>query len=77
MINTFRSEMPQPIAGLGHSFGATMLVNLAFLHPRLLSTVVLLDPVIHYRIVSPAGFPDVARMSTCKSSASFNNKKAR
>jgi pimeloyl-ACP methyl ester carboxylesterase len=35
-----------PLAGIGHSFGGCALVNLAFMHPRLLSTLILLDPVI-------------------------------
>ena len=46
LINTFRSEMPMPLVGIGHSLGGNMLCNLAFMHPRLLTTVVLLDPVI-------------------------------
>lgn len=46
MINHFRSEMPMPLAGIGHSFGGCALINLALMHPRLLTTVVLLDPVI-------------------------------
>lgn len=46
MINTFRHEFPQPIVGVGHSMGGTALVQLAFLHPRLLAGLVLFDPVI-------------------------------
>jgi pimeloyl-ACP methyl ester carboxylesterase len=46
MINHFRAEIPMPIVGVGHSLGANILVNLAYIHPRLLSTLVLLDPVI-------------------------------
>lgn len=38
--------MPMPLAGIGHSFGGCALTNLALMHPRLLSTLVLLDPVI-------------------------------
>lgn len=44
MINTFR--MPRPLVAVGHSFGGNMLINVALTHPRLFSTVVLLDPVI-------------------------------
>lgn len=44
IINTFR--MPPPLVGIGHSFGGTALTNVALLHPRLLSSLVLLDPVI-------------------------------
>ncbi|KAI1304031.1 Alpha/beta hydrolase family-domain-containing protein [Xylaria venustula] len=46
LTNVFRAEMPRPIVGLGHSFGANILTHLALLHPRLLSTLVLLDPTI-------------------------------
>lgn len=38
--------MPRPLVGIGHSFGGNIIVNLAYLHPRLLSHVVLMDPVI-------------------------------
>jgi pimeloyl-ACP methyl ester carboxylesterase len=46
LVNQFRSEMPMPLVGIGHSFGGTALTNLALMHPRLLSSLVLLDPVI-------------------------------
>ncbi|KAJ5651932.1 hypothetical protein N7507_009358 [Penicillium longicatenatum] len=46
MINQFRDQMPRPIVGLGHSFGGTIITNLAYLHPRLFTTVLLIDPVI-------------------------------
>ncbi|CRK19971.1 hypothetical protein BN1708_003258, partial [Verticillium longisporum] len=44
ILNTLRP--PQPLVGVGHSFGGNAIANLALLHPRLLSTVILLDPVI-------------------------------
>ena len=43
MINTFR--MPRPMIGIGHSIGGNALVNLSLMHPRLLDTLVLIDPV--------------------------------
>ncbi|OTB09602.1 hypothetical protein M426DRAFT_82455 [Hypoxylon sp. CI-4A] len=46
MTNVFRAEMPRPIVGVGHSFGAAILTKLSLLHPRLLTTLVLLDPTI-------------------------------
>ncbi|KAJ5549322.1 hypothetical protein N7513_006556 [Penicillium frequentans] len=46
MINHFRDQMPRPIVGLGHSFGGNIITNLAYLHPRLFTTVLLIDPVI-------------------------------
>jgi len=63
MVNTFRSEMPLPIAGIGHSMGANQLVNLSLMHPRLLLTLILLDPVIQ-KLSSVMSDPNVARMST-------------
>lgn len=38
--------MPLPIVGLGHSFGTVHIIHLALMHPRLLTTVVLLDTMI-------------------------------
>lgn len=63
MVNQFRSEMPMPIVGIGHSFGANVLVNLSFMHPRLLSTLVLLDPVIQEYASAPSG-PNPVQLST-------------
>ena len=65
MVNHFRSEFPMPIVGIGHSLGGNILVNLALMHPRLLSTLVLLDPVIQIYSSTPIGAgPNVAQMST-------------
>lgn len=44
MINTFR--MPRPIMGIGHSLGAGVLVNVSLSNPRLLSSLVLIEPVL-------------------------------
>ncbi|KAG9623974.1 alpha/beta-hydrolase, partial [Aureobasidium melanogenum] len=46
MINHFRDQMPQPLIGMGHSMGGAHLTALSLLHPRLLSTLILIDPVI-------------------------------
>ncbi|OCL07032.1 toxin biosynthesis protein-like protein [Glonium stellatum] len=46
MVNHFRSQMPRPIIGLGHSMGGQNLVNLALIHQRLFETLILIDPVI-------------------------------
>ncbi|KAJ5701627.1 alpha/beta hydrolase family domain-containing protein [Penicillium malachiteum] len=46
MINQFRGKMPRPIVGIGHSAGGAQIANIAFMHPRLLSSVILLDPAI-------------------------------
>ncbi|KAK0659977.1 Abhydrolase domain-containing protein mpaH [Lasiodiplodia hormozganensis] len=49
MVNTFRDEMIRPIVGVGHSLGGNNLINLSLLHPRLLETLILLDPVVQRR----------------------------
>ncbi|OAL50732.1 alpha/beta-hydrolase [Pyrenochaeta sp. DS3sAY3a] len=59
MVNTFRSEMPRPLIGVGHSMGGCQLANLALLHPRLFESLILVDPVIQGKVslvgnVSPA-----------------------
>lgn len=46
MINHFRAQMPRPIAGIGHSMGGANLINLSLIHPRLLQTLILIDPVV-------------------------------
>ncbi|KAH6647609.1 Alpha/beta hydrolase family-domain-containing protein [Truncatella angustata] len=46
MTNVFRKEMPQPLVGVGHSFGANCLTHLSLLHPRLFTTLVLYDATI-------------------------------
>ncbi|TGJ88242.1 hypothetical protein E0Z10_g584 [Xylaria hypoxylon] len=46
LTNVFRAEMPRPIIGVGHSFGANILTHLSLLHPRLLTTLVMFDPTI-------------------------------
>ncbi|GAB7366619.1 hypothetical protein MBLNU230_g8604t1 [Neophaeotheca triangularis] len=45
MVNTFRTSMPQPIIGFGHSVGATGLLSLALMHPNLLASLLLVDPI--------------------------------
>ncbi|KAF8867252.1 alpha/beta-hydrolase [Acephala macrosclerotiorum] len=63
MINVFRKEMPMPIVGIGHSIGGNVLCNLALMHPRLLSTIVLLDPVVQQHATAPSG-PNPVQAST-------------
>ncbi|KAM3065574.1 hypothetical protein ACMFMF_011056 [Clarireedia jacksonii] len=55
MINQFRNEMPRPILGVEHSFGGCQIVNLAYLHPRLFTSIILLDPIIQLSL-PPMGF---------------------
>jgi pimeloyl-ACP methyl ester carboxylesterase len=62
MINVFRDQMPRPLVGIGHSMGGNHLSTLALMHPRLLSKLVLIDPVINRSDVRQK--PDIVRAST-------------
>jgi len=46
--------MPRPIVGVGHSMGGAHLTQLALMHPRLIETIILIDPVIQ-SFFSPTG----------------------
>lgn len=46
LVNQFRDDMPRPILGFGHSLGATPLLKLSLLHPRLLSSLTLIEPAV-------------------------------
>lgn len=46
MVNHFRKQMPRPLVGIGHSMGGQNLVQLSLMHPRLFTTLILIDPVI-------------------------------
>ncbi|KAK4152407.1 hypothetical protein C8A00DRAFT_16289 [Chaetomidium leptoderma] len=46
LINQKRDEMPHPLVGIGHSMGGAQLTLLALSNPRLLRSLILLDPVI-------------------------------
>jgi pimeloyl-ACP methyl ester carboxylesterase len=45
LTNHFRASMPRPLIGMGHSFGGAIMAEVALIHPRLFSSLVLLDPV--------------------------------
>ncbi|KZF26294.1 putative toxin biosynthesis protein [Xylona heveae TC161] len=64
MINLFRDQMPRPLIGIGHSMGACQLGRLSLLHPRLLSSLILLDPTI----LPPHGFPQSATIALAQAS---------
>ncbi|KAL9106735.1 MAG: hypothetical protein Q9227_008305 [Pyrenula ochraceoflavens] len=64
MINHFRSSMPLPLIGVAHSMGCNQLIHLSTMHPRLLSTLLLYEPVI---ISHPTGSsPNPALPSTLR-----------
>ena len=54
MINVFRTEMPQPIIGLGHSMGSVSIMFLSFIHPSLFASLVLIEPIASDRCI-PGG----------------------
>jgi pimeloyl-ACP methyl ester carboxylesterase len=54
LINKFRKQMPRPLMGIGHSFGGVLMIDLALFHPRLFSSLILLDPYLTR--IPPANF---------------------
>ncbi|KAF7895882.1 hypothetical protein EAF00_005897 [Botryotinia globosa] len=85
MVNTYRSQMPLPIIGIGHSLGANMLTNLSLIHPRLLTTLIMLDPIIQQYASTPSGITSPNQLSTFRrdlwpsraaAEASFRKSKA-
>jgi pimeloyl-ACP methyl ester carboxylesterase len=63
MINHFRKHMKRPLIGIGHSMGGNHLVNLSLMHPRLLTTLVLIDPVFQ-RLQATEGSSGIAGASS-------------
>ncbi|RLL96295.1 hypothetical protein CFD26_101286 [Aspergillus turcosus] len=57
MINHFRDDFARPIIGVAHSMGCAQLIHLSIIHPRLLSTLILYEPIIvkeHFEGPNPA-----------------------
>ncbi|KAH9884764.1 prolyl aminopeptidase-like protein [Xylariomycetidae sp. FL2044] len=69
MVNVFRSEMPRPIIGIAHSFGGNILTQLALMHPRLLSALILYDPVINMFSHVQTGAINGARLAAARRDA--------
>lgn len=46
MINQFQAKMHRPLIGLAHSAGGVILSHLALFHPRLFTSVILMDPYL-------------------------------
>ncbi|KAF2107831.1 Alpha/beta hydrolase family-domain-containing protein [Lophiotrema nucula] len=63
MINTFRDRMKAPIVGIGHSMGCSHLAGLSVMHPRLLHSLVLIEPVL--QDFAPPG-PNAAMFSSMR-----------
>ena len=65
LINLKRDLMPRPIIGIGHSMGGHNLANVAYMHPRLFTTLLLIDPVIQTHASVPRQYgPNPAQLST-------------
>jgi pimeloyl-ACP methyl ester carboxylesterase len=75
MINHFRRQITQPIIGVGHSMGGCHLVRLSLMHPRLFTTLILMDPVIQ-RLPSKQGNYGPAKASTVRRDIWPNRKAA-
>jgi pimeloyl-ACP methyl ester carboxylesterase len=65
MVNHFRKHMKRPLIGIGHSMGGNNLVNLSLMHPRLFTSLILIDPVIQ-RLPSAEGNFGPAKASTTR-----------
>ncbi|GLA32585.1 hypothetical protein AnigIFM63604_010228 [Aspergillus niger] len=65
MINKFKAEMPKPIIGVGHSIGVGQLLGLSLIHPRLFTSLVLIEPVISKDFKSGKG-PSFAKSALIK-----------
>ncbi|KAL2865491.1 putative toxin biosynthesis protein [Aspergillus lucknowensis] len=67
LVNVKRKDMPRPIIGVGHSMGGAHLVQLCSMHPRLIHSLVLLDPVIQRQTtqLDPTG-PDKQELVIAK-----------
>ena len=60
MINHFSSQISRPIIGIGHSMGGCQIAQLSLLHPRLFTSLVLIDPIISGSIRKGNWMPAIA-----------------
>ncbi|KAH7411908.1 putative toxin biosynthesis protein [Phaeosphaeria sp. MPI-PUGE-AT-0046c] len=63
LVNHFHAQMSRPIIGVGHSMGGGSLVLASLMHPRLFTSLLLLEPVFDKSIHECQG-PALARAST-------------
>ncbi|KAL4802370.1 alpha/beta-hydrolase [Aspergillus unguis] len=68
MINQFQAAMPGPIMGIGHSMGAGQLALLSLMHPRLFTSLVLIEPVMVPDIYTGMG-PEFVTIALAKKSS--------
>jgi len=65
LVNHFRKDFVRPIIAIGHSMGGNNLINLSLMHPRLFTTMLMIDPVVA-RKASPRGNWTPAQMSSIR-----------
>ncbi|RAK89826.1 toxin biosynthesis protein [Aspergillus costaricaensis CBS 115574] len=65
MINQYKDDMPKPIIGVGHSIGVGQLLGLTQMHPRLFTSLILIEPVIVKEFISGRG-PGFAKAALMK-----------
>ncbi|KAF7187187.1 Abhydrolase domain-containing protein mpaH [Pseudocercospora fuligena] len=53
LVNHFRREMPLPLVGIGHSLGGAVLTSLSLMHPRLFSSLSLVEPALNPVPIDP------------------------
>ena len=73
-MNVFRSEMIQPIVGVGHSMGANLLTMLSLGHPMLFSSLVLMEPVMSMGTIM--GMGSVLALQTLRRRTEWPSRKA-
>ncbi|KAL4937734.1 hypothetical protein BDV06DRAFT_232381 [Aspergillus oleicola] len=66
MVNHFRELIQPPIVGIAHSFSCSQFVHLSIMHPRLLHSLVLLEPMIQVESPSKPGGPNPARWTSSR-----------
>ena len=59
LVNHFRCDFIRPVVGIGHSMGGNNLINLSLMHPRLFTTLLLIDPVVSRRITEAGNWAPI------------------
>lgn len=60
MVNHFRNHIKRPIIGVGHSIGGSNIVDLSILHPRLFTSLVLVEAALGHPNVQLNWYPSMA-----------------
>jgi len=76
LTNAFSTEIVAPIMGVGHSMGGNNLVNLSLVHPRLFTSLILLEPMILRNDVPEVWSPVIASLKRRDSWPSLSSARA-